>query len=146
MIILTIFQSDWREPQICQFLSLKSDYFDKFTVCLEGAPDLSISFFNWSSPRTEMLYLGLPHEQKCFTWDAPTNRNALLGTPHEQKCFTWNAPTNRNALPRTPPRTEMLYLGLPTNRNALPGGQEPSKTQKTLGFSMFFSQNLKNPS
>ena len=94
---------------------LKSEYFDHFPVCLEGAPDLLVSFFNWSSPRTEMLYLGPPHEQKCFTWDSPTNRNALPGTPprtemlylghpHEQKCFTWDSP-----------RTELDPRHLPTN-------------------------------
>ncbi len=46
--VLTICQSDWSDPQNCQFLSLKSDYFDNFSVWLEGAPDLSISFFKKS--------------------------------------------------------------------------------------------------
>ena len=38
MIILTIFQSEWRKPQIRQFLSLKSDY-------------LTISQSDWREPQ-----------------------------------------------------------------------------------------------
>ena len=95
MIILTIFQSDWREPQICQCLSLKSDYFDNFPIWVEGTTS------------------GEPYNEELLPGELSKNRNALPGAPHEQKCFTWDSPTNRNALPGTPPRTEMLYLGRP---------------------------------
>ena len=133
MIILTICQSEWREPQTCRFLSLTIDYFDNFPVCLEGAPDLSTSFFHWGSPRTEMLYLGPPHKQKCFTWDSPTNRNALPGTPPRTEMLYLGLPTNRNALPGTPPRTEMLYQA----------AKNPQKPKKTKAFQCFSTKTLK---
>ena len=157
---MTNFQSDWREPQICQLLFLKSDYLDKFPVWLEGAPDLSTSFFKkWLFWQFSSRSGGSLRSVNFFLWkviiltifqsewrEPQICRFLSSRAHHEQKCFTWNAPTNRNALLGTPPRTEMLYLRLPTNRNVLPSGQEPSKTNKTLGFSLFFSQNLKNTS
>ena len=139
---MTSFQSEWREPQTYLFLSVTNDYFDNFPVCLEGAPDLSISFFNWSSPRTEMLYLGPPTNRNALPGTRPRTEMLYLGPPHEQKCFTWDSPTNRNALPGTPTRAEMLYLeqhheqkcfnwDSPRTEMLYQAAKKPQKNQKT---------------
>ena len=67
VIILTVFQFDWRDPQIYQFLSLKSHYFDHFPVWLDGAPDLSISFFKkWVFWQFSNLTGGSPRSLNFF--------------------------------------------------------------------------------
>ena len=71
---MTIFQSDRRELHDKELLPGK---LPTNRNALPGTP-----------PRTEMLYLGRPHEQKCFTWDSPRTEMLYLERPHEQKCFT----------------------------------------------------------
>ena len=126
-INLTIVQPGWREPQICQFLSLKSHYIDNFPVWPEGAPYLSISFFKkWLFWQFSSLAGG------SSIWRIPQRRIATCRVPPRTQLLYLRLPTNRNALPGTPPRTEMLYLGLPTNRSR----KEKSKYWKNLDKSI----------
>ena len=128
MIVLTIFQSDWRESQICQFLSLKSNCFDYFPVWLEGVPHFSTSFFKsdyfdhfpvWLERASDS---SISFFKRWLFWQVSslTGGSSICRIP-QRRIASW----------RVPPRTQLLYLGLPRNRNR----QEKSKYWKNLGKS-----------
>ena len=88
----------------------------------------------WDSPRTELLYLGLP-----------TNRIALPGAPHEQNCSTWDSP-----------RTELPNLGPPLaklensqhnhffNKEIAKSGAPPAKLENCQNNHFFDEEIVKS--